>query len=313
MDVSIVMINYNTFDYTTNAIKSIVENTFDVNYEIILIDNNSPDKSGDKLKEKYQNNSKIVFIQNAENLGTSKAFNIGSKRSLGKYVLWLNTDILIKHNFVKVLFEFMENNPKCGICGGNVLDFNGKPTHSFMLELPNVKNLKMEFSIIRKIFSKFKKNNSYMQFNYSNSPMKVGYITGADMMIRKKLFSEIGYFDEDIFMYAEETEFTYRMYKNTSYSAISIPDATIYHLEGGSFKNKESVFNENRYFRYLKGMYIYFCKSYSKEDANRFLRVIKNGNLKFMIIFFLLFKFKKSYICKKRFLAIKKYLLEYKE
>ena len=96
MDVSVIMINYNTFDLTKDALNSIFENTKDLTYEIILVDNASPDGSGEKLKELFQD--KIVYLQSGGNLGTSKAFNLGLKRASGKYILWLNTDIHFQNN-----------------------------------------------------------------------------------------------------------------------------------------------------------------------------------------------------------------------
>ena len=101
MDVSVIMINYNTFELTQNALDSIFEYTSGLEYEIILIDNNSPDGSGEKLSAHF--GDRIKYIQAGANLGTSKSFNLGLRAAGGKYVLWLNTDILIKENFIKKL------------------------------------------------------------------------------------------------------------------------------------------------------------------------------------------------------------------
>ena len=91
MDVSVIMINYNTFDLTKDAIESIFSQTDGIAYEIILVDNLSPDGSGERLRDLF--GERIVYLQSGGNLGTSKAFNLGISRATGKYVLWLNTDI----------------------------------------------------------------------------------------------------------------------------------------------------------------------------------------------------------------------------
>lgn len=280
MDVSIIMINYNTFELTKNAIESIFEFTNGLEYELILIDNNSPDGSGEKLCDYFK--EKIIYIQSGGNYGTSKSFNIGVKKSLGKYILWLNTDILIKENFIYKLFLYMEKDMKCGICGGNILDFNGKPMHSYREELPSLKSTKKDMSLFNMLIRKFKKR-FYDQYNYSKKEKEVGYITGADMMIRRSVFDEIGLFDEEIFMYAEETEFTARMKKNTNYTVMSIPYAKIYHLEGASFNgNKNSL---KKFEIVQNGVSIYMKKTYGLDTLLKYYNLKIKGYKKYIKVF----------------------------
>ncbi len=282
MDVSIVMINYNTFKLTCAALDSIFENTIDLKYEILLLDNNSPDGSGAEIASKYKD--RIRYIQCGDNLGTSKAFNIGVKEALGKYVLWLNTDILIKENFVKKLFDFMEETPDCGICGGNIYDFNGNPTHSYKKKIVTPKTAMKDRGLFITLWRKCFKKILSEQFNYSGKAMKVGYITGADMMIRKELFDIVGFFDEDIFMYAEETEFTYRVVMQTGYSVYNVPYAHIFHLEGASFNDEKKQFNLNRYKRVLNGNLIYFYKHFGLKSVVIYLKHSARAYKKYIFI-----------------------------
>ena len=288
MDVSIIMINYNTFELTKNAINSIKEYTKDLDYEIILIDNLSKDKSGDMLNDLFKD--EITYIQSGGNLGTSKAFNIGAKIAKGKYTIWLNTDILIKENFIKKLFDFMEENPNCGICGGNIVDFDGNPTHSFKRYLPTAKTIKKEKNLL--YIKNFKKNNikKSLEYNYTGHNLEVGYITGADMMIRTSLFKEVGYFNERIFMYVEETDFTYRA-KQKGYKVYSVYDAKMYHLEGASLGSKE--FSKNRFKFGNDGRYIYLEDCYGKKEAMAYLKVCLKSYKKFRFIYKLFGKKKK--------------------
>ena len=215
MDVSIIIINYNTFDLTKNTIEYIQSKTSNIDYEIILVDNSSPDGSGEKLKTIFNNS--INYIQAANNLGTSKAFNLGLKEAIGKYVLWLNPDVVINDNFIFALYKFMEENHDCGACGGNLLGRDMKPTHSFRTKIPSLKTISKDLNITHRIFKKlFKKSFDY-EYNYKNKPIKVGYITGADLMIKKSILDDIGGFDENIFMYSEEVEFQYRLLNKTTY------------------------------------------------------------------------------------------------
>lgn len=287
MDVSVIMINYNTFELTKDAIESIFRETDGISYEIILVDNASPDGSGERLQALFE--GRILYVQAGSNLGTSKAFNLALRRAGGKYILWLNTDILFRENFIKKLFDFMEETPDCGICGGNLLDFEGSPTHSFRRALPSPKTDRRDMSICVKVFRTIFRKQLSSEYNYTGKPLDVGYITGADMMVRRAIFDDIGGFDEDIFMYAEESEFTFRMKKNTDFRVVCLPGAHMYHLEGASFSGKKT-FSERRFREGCRGMYRYMTKCYGAREATRFLKRHRRAYLKFMCFCLLLFR-----------------------
>lgn len=286
MDVSVIMINYNTFDLAKDAIESIKKHTKDVDYEIVLVDNASPDGSGEKLADLFKD--EIIYIQSGGNLGTSKAFNLGLKKSTGKYVLWLNSDILIYHNFIKELFSYMEENPSCGISGGNVVGFDDSPAHSYRRELTTAKTVRKDKSLICATIRKLFKKRLSAEYNYTDLPLKVGYVTGADMMIRSSVIEKVGGFDERIYMYAEETEFTCRA-KRAGYEVVSVPSAVIKHLEGASFNGK-TTFSERRCKLILQGVSRYMYISYGLKETIKYLKVTKRTALKHILLKWLLNK-----------------------
>lgn len=272
MDVSIIIINYNTLDLTRSTIESVIEKTKEIKYEIILVDNASTDGSVEFFESNYR--EKIIFIKNDKNLGFGRANNKGIEIAKGKYVFLLNSDTLLINNAVKILYEFMEKNINCGICGGNLYTPNLKPTHSFHRKI--VTNLK------EMIFQKFLMKK---EFNFTLSPQKVECITGADMMIRKKALDKIGNFDEDFFMYAEDCELSYRFLKN-NYSIISVPSAKIIHFEGKSSKIKKEKVKI-----VLESKYKYFYKV-SNLKTCRYLYYFQQ--IKYILTF--VFKFNKIYL-----------------
>lgn len=304
MDVSIIMINYNTYDFTYDAIKSIKTHTENLQYELILIDNASSDGSGIKLKEEFKD---IIYLQAKENLGTSKAFNLCLKIAKGKYVIWLNTDILFLDNYLKGLFDFMENNPTCGVCGGNLVDFSLNPCESYLKEIISLKTVKRQsnpfFMIARKIF---KKQLNY-QYNYTHKPMEVGYITGADMMVRKDILDKLQGLDENIFMYAEEVEFQFRVKQMTDYKIMSVPWCIMKHYGGGSFKQKK--FKQAQFEIARLGDLKYFAKSYGNETAIEYLKILISRYKKLKFIY--LFKKNKKNEYKKKTEIVSKYLKDY--
>jgi len=128
MDVSIILVNYNTCDLTLNCLKSIQEKVQNIEYEVFVVDNHSKDDSVEKIKQGYPN---VKLIQSPNNIGFGRANNIAIKESQGKYIFLLNTDTVLMNNAVKVLFDFMEQNEKCGACGGNLYNDDGEMIHSF--------------------------------------------------------------------------------------------------------------------------------------------------------------------------------------
>lgn len=274
MQVSIIMVNYNTLKLTKNAINSILEKVKGIEYEIILIDNNSEDGSKEYFTELH-NHGKIRLVISQENLGFGRANNIGFDLAKGKYIFLLNTDTILINNAIKILYEYLEKNKEVGICGGNLFYEDLEPAHSFGKKLPSLRtDLKEVFfiSALSKMITGKRED-----FNYTNEEKEVGYITGADMMIRKEALKSSGYFDKDFFMYYEEVELTNRI-KKCGYKVMSVPNAKIVHLESKSFTYKEHrarMMYESRYKYYSK---VYgensLCKSYLVQNLILFTRAL---------------------------------------
>ncbi|GHV43707.1 glycosyl transferase [Bacteroidia bacterium] len=242
MDISIIIVNYNTKELIRNCICSVFEKTQGVDFEVIVVDNASQDGSQEMLKKEFPN---IKLIENNENLGFGRANNLGARYAKGKYLFLLNSDTILLSNAVKILFDFMESSPKCGICGGNLYDESGKPTMSYSMFLPSFTDeLNIFFlEMIGKMM--YGKNTLH---NHSDKKRIVGFISGADFMIRAEIFGRMNGFDEDFFMYYEETELTFRVRK-AGWLSYSIPQAKITHLESKSTKNWQTstkIFFESR-------------------------------------------------------------------
>ena len=229
MDVSIIIINYNTCVETSHCIDSVFEKSSNITFEVILVDNASTDNS----KEIFEEDSRIQYVYNNENLGFGRANNIGIEKSRGRNILFLNSDTILKNDAVSILSNYLDEHPETGIVGGNLYGRDGRPTHSYRHYLPSF------YSEISEALNGFPDKLLYgenAEFNHTGYPRKVKQITGADLMIRRKLLDEIGGgFDRDFFMYYEDTELCWRVLK-AGYGVVSIPQAEIVHLEGASGK-----------------------------------------------------------------------------
>lgn len=232
--VSIIIVNYNTYNLLIDCIESIKTNTHNnLDYEIIVVDNNSPIRDIEKLPEVYQD---VQLILSDENGGFGKANNLGSRLAKGEYLFFLNPDTLLLNDAISVLYNFISTNKNVAVCGANLYDENLQPANSFGQTSPGI-IFEIDYFFAYWFSKKLFKNS--VNFNYTEKPLEVRRtVSGASYMVKKFIFDEVNGFDEDFFMYYEENELSYRI-KRKGFKIFSIPDAKIIHLEGKSEEVKE--------------------------------------------------------------------------
>ncbi len=249
MDISIIIINWNTRDLLLSCLSSIYENiSVTIGYEVIVVDNGSTDGSVDAVKKAYP---QVIVIENRKNLGFAAANNIALKKITGRYALLLNTDCILTKGSVDELFNFMEAHTDAGLCCGQLLNPDGSKQNSFA-NFPCLLSYLSNESLLKLVWpSRYpSKYRSYP------APIKVDSCIGACMMIRKKALDEIGAFDEDYFFFFEETDLCYRM-KEAGWNIYFVPSARIYHMQGksvGSGALPRAMFYRSRYI-FLKKHY----------------------------------------------------------
>jgi GT2 family glycosyltransferase len=247
MDVSIIIVNYNTKDLILQCLKSIYKKTKGVDFEIIVVDNDSKDDSCKAIRENF---SEVKIIKSEINLGFGKANNLGAGIACGKYLFLLNSDTILLNNAIEIFFNFMSKKPIAVVCGGALYLEENLPTHSYGF-FPNLLN-ELFFSLkLEKVFKKYAKK--YKECVVAEN-IKVDYITGADMFIKKNIFQEIGGFDKDFFMYYEETELSYRLHKK-KYNVFLVPSAKIIHY--GQMTNM----TPEKLKMYFTSKFLYFKKT----------------------------------------------------
>lgn len=239
IDVSIIIVNYHTSDLIGNCLNSIEEKSSGINFEIIIVDNHSETDFEEKIKNKIPERmrSYLRCISLPENIGFGKANNEGIKISKGRNILFLNPDTLLLNNAIKILSDFIDNNPEAGACGGNLLDMALNPNFSFRRLSPGIK---WEINELLNNYPDklwFGKNRNY---NYSCRPLPVSYITGADLMVRHSIIKEIGGFRNEFFMFYEETDLCKRI-RHSGWKIYNVPEAQIIHLEGQSFDEIKGI------------------------------------------------------------------------
>lgn len=254
MEISVVIVNYNVKYFLEQTLKSVIEALAGIKSEIIVIDNNSDDGSIPFLKPKFR---EVEFIENIENVGFSRANNIGIKLAKGKYTLILNPDTIIGKQAITDCLKWMDSHADCGGIGVRMVDGNGVflPESKRSFPSPWVSFCKI-FGLTwlfpqSPIFAKY-----HLRYLDEYSPHKIDILAGAYMFIRTGLLQKTGGFDEDFFMYGEDIDLSFRMVKE-GFSNYYIP-CTIIHYKGESTK-KDSI----RYVRvFYEAMLIFFRKHY---------------------------------------------------
>ncbi|MGZ3592638.1 MAG: glycosyltransferase family 2 protein [Syntrophales bacterium] len=225
MDISIIIVNWNTRDLLQNCLESIYKTISDISYEIICVDNASTDGSVSMLQEKYP---QVRLIQNEENRGFGAANNQAMRIMKGRYALLLNSDAVLTENAVRELFAFMEARSDAAMACGQLLNADGSKQNS-VAGFPNLLSLLTNTSLLEYLFPKRYPSKRYNH----DKPIEVDSCIGACLLARKKAIEEVGMFDERYFFFFEETDWAYQM-RSAGWNIFHVPTALIYHLQGQS-------------------------------------------------------------------------------
>lgn len=252
-DFSIVIVTYNSKSHILQCIESIKKQIIGVTLEIIIVDNNSNDETYTLLQTIPLINTKI--IRNNENLGFSSACNIGALVSKGRVLYFCNPDTVIIDNIFVIAKKHFQNK-SIGCFSPKILNIDGSEA-PFAFKFPHP-----PFSIIKAFFKNLigKSNAKILQINYSTYAdiIYCDWVMGACMFIPHKVFSQIGGFDEDFFLYFEDVDICKKI-KQEGYKIIADRNCTIIHEKYGSSRNlsKSMVMNIR-----LRSEFQYYKKHY---------------------------------------------------
>lgn len=260
MDVSVIIVNYNTLALTQQCVDSIFEKTSGLDFEVIIVDNGSTDGS----KEVFSHDSRILYIYSEENLGFGRANNLGAAHAKGDYLFFLNSDTYLVNHAVSLLWEEMrhqnQENTKVACAGCMLTDEQGEYVHSYARFPSKLQSLMGAtiYPVLWKlhVISHIPTTSNDDEPLHPESSFEVDYVTGADLMVRKAVADQLGLFDPDFFMYFEETEMQHR-YSKAGYASIICRDPKIVHLEGKS--NRKS--SPSRFTQAIRSELLYYKKT----------------------------------------------------
>ena len=224
IDVSIIIVNYNLTESIRKLLKSIQNYASEIKYEVIIVDNNSPDRSIKNLEHEFPD---FQFIWLGTNCGFGCGNNAGEKISKGKYLLFLNPDTYLVSNLLLELFTFAEGHTNFGVIAPRLIFPDGRNQGSYA-KYPNIKQ---EFLYaIRLTGIAFSAYYKLKDFFYRSSEFYfVDFVFGSCLFIRRDIFESVNGFDEDFFLFSEETDLCYRIKKYKKQKIVYWKKARIVH------------------------------------------------------------------------------------
>lgn len=215
--VSIIILSYNTASLITQCLSSVYSNVKDVPFEVIVVDNNSFDQSVHVIKTKFP---KVKVIESEKNLGFAKGVNLGAKHAKGDLLLFLNSDTTFSGQDLEKLVTFLTSNTHVSAVGGKLKNKDGSTSSSYS-----------NFYSLSEVF-KFLFLHPDTK-THATKPMKVDWVSGGFMLIRKDIFEKFHGFDEGYFMYIEDMDLCYRM-SQKGLQIYYYPQAVVSHVGQGS-------------------------------------------------------------------------------
>lgn len=278
--ISIIIVSYNTKELTQDCLTSILEAKIKVNYEVIVVDNNSKDGSVDMLRNKFP---WVKLIANQSNLMFSIANNQGMKMAKGNAFLLLNSDTLVSPGVIEELYGFLVTHKNVGAVGPRLINADrtlqsqGYPLSPLVWTI--IKNFNLENLVPNGL-----KNILFPWGNKSaQKPMQVGWISGACMLISKIGIEKVGLLNEELYFYGEEVEWCWRA-KKAKIQVWCLPRVSILHYGGGTVKTLSEEELEERKPMQM-GSTLILVKSTTGIPFNLLLSfiIIMSGIIKFII------------------------------
>ncbi|MEN6384940.1 MAG: glycosyltransferase family 2 protein [Phycisphaerales bacterium] len=253
IELSIIIVNWNGSEITKQCLTSIYEQTRQISFEVIVVDNGSSDSSCEMIEKYFP---QVRIIANRENRGFAAANNQGILEAKGDFLLLLNNDTIILDHALEKIIAVAKETPQAGVLGCKVLNAD-MTQQSSCFRFPSLLNLTLAAMHLDTFFPKhnFFGRERYAKVNW-NKITEVDVVSGCFMLVRREAYEKTGVLDERFFMYAEETDWCLRFRQN-GWKVLYAPYGEIIHLGGASSKK-----NKGPMALQLKGSILLFIKKH---------------------------------------------------
>jgi GT2 family glycosyltransferase len=228
MDLSIVIVNWNTRDLLRDCLTSLLPATTGLKAEVLVVDNASTDGSPAMIRADFPT---VRLIESPTNIGFAAGNNLALREATGRHVLLLNSDTLVQGEVLREAVAWLDAHPQAGVMGPTVLNADGtlQPSCS---SFPSLKNLALQLMGITRIA----RLDGYRLTGWDRSTARrVDVVSGAAMFVRRAAMEEVGLLDESFFFYGEETDWCHR-FARAGWEVVFVPLPAVTHFGGGSVR-----------------------------------------------------------------------------
>jgi len=254
MDLSIIIVNWNSADYVQRCISTICKETVNIDFEIIVVDNASYDQCAEILSSEFP---QVRFVQSPVNLGFGKANNLGYLHSRGKVLLFLNPDTEITDRAINVAYRTLISLPDAGAVGSKLLKSDMSVQTSSIQAFPTIMNQVLDSEVLRHHFPRSRLWGVEALYLDTDQPQQVDVVSGAFIMVRRNVFEDVGLFTKDYFMYSEDVDLCYKI-SRSPYKVYFDCAARVIHHSGGSSSKSGAGFSSVPLMK--QSRFIYFEK-----------------------------------------------------
>ncbi len=263
--LSIVIVSWNVREDLKECLKSLFEvgdwglgiGEKTPAIEVIVVDNGSTDGTVEMVRREFP---QVKLIAKGENLGYTRANNIGIKQSSGKYILLLNPDTIVKPNALQALVDCAEAHPDAGIIGAKLLNPDGSIQRSAR-SFPDIGAGLFRNTLLGRLFpnNPFVRRYLLTDFGY-DQVREVDWVSGAAMLVKREVFEQIGLLDERFWAYCEDVDLCWRAWQ-AGFKVLFCPNAVIIHKIGRSSDQRlvPSLVQHH------KSMWLFYLKNYRKR------------------------------------------------
>lgn len=228
--LSVVLVTRDTCWLTCQALESLYAESKETAVEVVVVDNGSADGTLEIVEKRFPQVQTIRFTRNA---GFAKAANEGARRTTGRYLLFLNSDVYLLPGSISCALAWMEKLPSCGVVGAQLYHEDGRPQNS-IAPFPNFLTELLGRSLVRRLFPSFYRGKE----RRPTQPLPVDSIIGAFFLVRREVWEKLGGFDEGFFFFLEETDFCRRAW-DAGYAVYHLPEVAVRHRQGATAKQWE--------------------------------------------------------------------------
>ncbi|PIW36944.1 MAG: hypothetical protein COW24_02710 [Candidatus Kerfeldbacteria bacterium CG15_BIG_FIL_POST_REV_8_21_14_020_45_12] len=256
MQLSVIIVSWNVRDHLRRCLQSIKDNTNNLEYEVIVVDNASHDGSIEMVASEFP---EVKLIASNVNLGFGTANNRGVEIATGEVVFILNDDTVLTENSLRYVYDRVMGDKTIGVLGYHLFNADGSHQDS-VRRYPRLSDQLLMLTKVHNLWSNLKPVKRYLaqDFDYS-SEQEVDQLMGACMVMRRDVYNQAGGFDENFFVWFEEVDLEKRIHDEQNLRVVYTPETSMIHVKGASFKQWMSLKSQRMF---NKSMRTYFLKHY---------------------------------------------------